>query len=120
MSDREKFEQWIVENRPDAELYRRDVKGSTRFGEYCKRAVQEQWEVWQASRRADALEAAYFRIAELEAKCRLYEASLDKADAERDALAKDSERYRFLAASAFKHLLPTAETIDAAIAKEPK
>jgi multidrug resistance efflux pump len=69
---------------------------------------------------ADALEAAYFSIAELEAKCRLYEASLDKADAERDALAKDSERYRFLAASAFKHLLPTAETIDAAIAKEPK
>jgi multidrug resistance efflux pump len=69
---------------------------------------------------ADALAAANFRIAELEAKCRLYEASLDKADTERDALAKDSERYRFLAASAFKHLLPTAETIDAAIAKEPK
>jgi hypothetical protein len=86
MSDREKFEQWIVENRPDAELYRRDVKGSTRFGEYCKRAVQEQWEVWQASRRADALAAAHFRIAELEAKCRLYEASLDKADKEADGL----------------------------------
>jgi hypothetical protein len=34
--------------------------------------------------------------------------------------AQDAERYRFLAASAFKHLLPTAETIDAAIAKEPK
>jgi hypothetical protein len=35
---------------------------------------------------ADALEAAYFRIAELEAKCRLYEASLDKADKEADGL----------------------------------
>jgi hypothetical protein len=36
--------------------------------------------------RAAALEAAYFRIAELESKCRLYEASLDKADKEADGL----------------------------------
>jgi hypothetical protein len=68
---------------------------------------------------ADALEAAYFRIAELEAKCRLYEASLDKADAERDALAKDAARWRY----AVKHWLDehiATKQADEAIAKEPK
>jgi hypothetical protein len=46
---REAFEEWMAENRPDAELYRRDVKGSTRYGEYCKRAVQDDWILWQAA-----------------------------------------------------------------------
>jgi hypothetical protein len=41
-------------------------------------------------------------------------AALEKGD------GRDAERYRFLAASAFKHLLPTAETLDTEIAKEPK
>jgi hypothetical protein len=46
---REAFEAWMAENRPDAELYRRDVEGSTRYGEYCKRAVQDDWILWQAA-----------------------------------------------------------------------
>jgi hypothetical protein len=50
MDERVAFEAWMAENRPDAELYRRDMKGSLRFGEYCRCAVQEQWEVWQAAR----------------------------------------------------------------------
>jgi hypothetical protein len=58
MTEREQFEEWIAENRPDVELYRRDVKGSTRFGEYCKSSAQESWEVWQESRRAALEEAA--------------------------------------------------------------
>jgi hypothetical protein len=31
---------------------------------------------------------------------------------------RDADRYRFLAASAFRHLLPTAETIDAALSQK--
>jgi hypothetical protein len=42
-----------------------------------------------------ALAAANARISDLETKCRLYEASLDKADTERDALAQDAARWRY-------------------------
>ena len=30
-------------------LYRRDVATSTRFGEYCRQDVQDQWDTWQAA-----------------------------------------------------------------------
>lgn len=43
-----------------------------------------------------ALGAAHSRIADLETKCRLYEASLDKSDREADGMKKDAERYRWL------------------------
>ncbi|MFL9904710.1 hypothetical protein PQR71_42395, partial [Paraburkholderia fungorum] len=32
--------------------------GSTRLGQYCRQSVQDQWESWQASRRA-ALEECW-------------------------------------------------------------
>jgi len=87
--------------------------------------------------RADALEAAHFRIAELEAKCRLYEAALDKADidtARLDFLLNNTGLYRLYQSKKFWWCVPIAsqdwqdgyksprEAIDAALAKqkEPK
>lgn len=50
MTEREQFEA-LMRERGEDYLYRRDSQFSTRLGEYCRQNVQEQWEVWQASRR---------------------------------------------------------------------
>jgi len=47
---------------------------------------------------ADALTAQADRIAALDAKCRLYEAALDKADVEMDRLKRDAARLDFVIA----------------------
>jgi hypothetical protein len=82
---------------------------------------------------ADALAAANPRIAELETKCRLYEASLDKADidtARLDFLLNNTGRYRLYQNKKFWWCVPIAgqdwedgyksprEAIDAALAKQ--
>jgi hypothetical protein len=58
MSEREQFEAWVRSKDPVAPLHRRDVKGSERIGQYCVHWIQDQWESWQASRRAALEEAA--------------------------------------------------------------
>jgi hypothetical protein len=46
--ERQGFEAWMQERFPSAPLYRRDAKGSLRFGQYCSSAVEDQWETWKA------------------------------------------------------------------------
>jgi hypothetical protein len=46
--ERQAFEAWMQERFPSAPLYRRDMKGSLRFGQYCSSAVEDQWETWKA------------------------------------------------------------------------
>ncbi len=46
--ERQAFEVWMQERFPSAPLYRRDAKGSLRFGQYCSSAVEDQWETWKA------------------------------------------------------------------------
>jgi hypothetical protein len=46
--ERKAFEAWMRERFPSAPLYRRDMKGSLRFGQYCSSAVEDQWETWKA------------------------------------------------------------------------
>lgn len=57
MTEREQFES-VMRGRGEDYLYRRDVPGCERIGEYCRQGVQDQWEIWQASRRAALEEAA--------------------------------------------------------------
>ncbi|MFM0141798.1 hypothetical protein [Paraburkholderia sp. RL18-085-BIA-A] len=69
--------------------------------------------------RADALTAANARITELSAKCRLYEASLDKADREAAGLKKDAARWRYAVKYWLDEHIATKQA-DEAIAKEKK
>lgn len=57
MTEREQFEAWM-RSRDETYLFRRDSPGSTRIGQYCRQAIQDQWEAWQASRRAALEESA--------------------------------------------------------------
>lgn len=52
-SEREAFEA-LMRSRGEDYLYRRDVPGCEKFGEYCRQNVQDQWEVWQARAAASA------------------------------------------------------------------
>jgi hypothetical protein len=52
MDQRERFEAAFREKYGEQPLYRRDMKGSTRFGEYCNHVIQSQWEIWQAAEAA--------------------------------------------------------------------
>jgi hypothetical protein len=52
MTEREQFEAWVKSKDSTAPLHRRDMKGSERIGQYCVHWIQDQWESWQASRRA--------------------------------------------------------------------
>lgn len=38
----------LMRSRGEDYMYRRDVPGCEKFGEYCRQNVQDQWEVWQA------------------------------------------------------------------------
>jgi hypothetical protein len=46
--ERVTFEAWLKREHPTAPLYRRDMVGSTRIGQYCASFVEEQWTAWQA------------------------------------------------------------------------
>jgi hypothetical protein len=46
-AEREAFEA-LMRTRGEDYLYRRDVPGCDRHGDYCLQSVQDQWEVWQA------------------------------------------------------------------------
>jgi hypothetical protein len=81
---REKFEAVMRELGEDY-LYRRDVPGCERNGDYCRQNVQDQWEIWQASRRA-ALE----EIAQLAEGMTLY-TGYDVAQSIRALAASDSD-----------------------------
>jgi hypothetical protein len=56
-AEREAFEAWYRKEIHDSTMYRRDAKGSDRFGEYCQWFHEESWKAWQAraalSSRAD-------------------------------------------------------------------
>jgi len=47
-AEREAFEAWYRKEIHDATMFRRDVKGSTRYGEYCQWFHEESWKAWQA------------------------------------------------------------------------
>jgi hypothetical protein len=47
IGEREAFET-VMRSRGEDYLYRRDVPGCERYGDYCRQNVQDQWEVWQA------------------------------------------------------------------------
>jgi hypothetical protein len=46
-----------MRSRGETYLYRRDMPGSERIGQYCRESIQDQWECWQAAEAA-ALERA--------------------------------------------------------------
>jgi hypothetical protein len=48
IGEREAFEAWYRKEIHDATMFRRDVKGSTRYGEYCQWFHEESWKAWQA------------------------------------------------------------------------
>jgi hypothetical protein len=48
IGEREAFEAWVRSKDAAAPMYRRDVKGSERIGQYCMHWIQDQWESWQA------------------------------------------------------------------------
>jgi hypothetical protein len=64
MGEREQFES-VMRERGEDYLHRRDVPGCERIGEYCRQGVQDQWEIWQASRRAALEEAANIAVEKL-------------------------------------------------------
>jgi hypothetical protein len=45
--ERAAFEVYMRARHPHVELYRRDVRSSSRFGQYCREFAQEMWELWQ-------------------------------------------------------------------------
>jgi hypothetical protein len=69
-AEREAFEE-LMRSRGEDHLYRRDVPGCEKFGEYCRQNVQDQWEIWQARAAASARpigeDAANVAIGEREA-----------------------------------------------------
>ncbi|MBB5508099.1 hypothetical protein [Paraburkholderia atlantica] len=46
--ERGAFEAWYRKEILDATMYRRDFKGSDRYGEYCQWFQEEAWKAWQA------------------------------------------------------------------------
>jgi hypothetical protein len=50
--EREAFETWMRRDDPDYPLYRRDMAGSERFGQYCSPIIEDQWQAWLAARSA--------------------------------------------------------------------
>lgn len=57
MTSRERFEAWMRENRPLVILRRHETQGPY-LGEYMTGAARDQWDGWQASRRATITRAA--------------------------------------------------------------
>ncbi|WP_175712158.1 hypothetical protein [Burkholderia ambifaria] len=56
--ERAAFEVYMRARHPHVELYRRDVRSSSRFGQYCREFAQEMWELWQARAAASQPAAA--------------------------------------------------------------
>jgi len=59
--ERAAFEVYMRARHPHVELYRRDVRSSSRFGQYCREFAQEMWELWQ-DRAAASQPAAGQRV----------------------------------------------------------
>ncbi len=59
--ERAAFEVYMRARHPHVELYRRDVRSSSRFGQYCREFAQEMWELWQARAAASQPAAACAR-----------------------------------------------------------
>jgi hypothetical protein len=57
-TERGAFEAWYRKEIHDAIMYRRDVKGSDRYGEYCQWFHEESWKAWQARAALQAAPAA--------------------------------------------------------------
>jgi hypothetical protein len=55
--ERGAFEAWYRKEIHDATMYRRDVKGSDRYGEYCQWFHEESWKAWQARAASTAANA---------------------------------------------------------------